>query len=83
MHHATTIIRDIVNGRTLSRIKSNTKPPLLPFNQRLVGDSEGRTLRLDHIQWFEILAGPLGQQLWHVFGGLAMTNYIPLESLFK
>jgi hypothetical protein len=83
MHHTAAIIRNIVNSRTLSRIEGDTETPLLPFNQRLIGNSKGGSLRLDHVQWFEILASTLGQQLWDVFRGLAVANDIALESLFQ
>lgn len=81
MHHATTIVPDIVYSRTLARIKTNTETPLLPLDQGLVCDAKRRALRLYDIQGLQIPPSAVWQKLWDVVGGLAMSDNVALEGL--
>jgi hypothetical protein len=72
-----------VDGGTLSRVKGYAETPLLPLDKRFVGNPEGRTFGLNHIEGLEIFASALGHELGHVFGWLTMTDDISPESLFE
>lgn len=70
-----------MNGSTLAGVEGHAEPPLLPLYERLLGNAEGRTFGLNHVQRLQILACTTRKQLWHIVRVFAVTNDVSLEGL--
>lgn len=81
VEHTPALVVHIMNNSTLARVESHPEPPLLPLDQALVSNLEGRAIGLLHIQGLQILAGAIRQQFWHIFRCLAVVDDVRAVSL--